>query len=101
MASLDEEPKLPTSPSAAPASPTAEVTKSARLIVNMKRELMELIKAEHFETALTICDRRTSRPPPPARVHLTLLPLSPSPHAHSLFLVPSLAFVIQSIGAAP
>ena len=59
MGSLAAEPKLPTSPSAAPESPTTEVTKSARLIVNMKRELMELIKAEHYETALTICDRRT------------------------------------------
>ena len=62
MGSLAAEPhdvKLPTSPSAAPESPTTEVTKSARLIVNMKRELMELIKAEHYETALTVCDRRT------------------------------------------
>lgn len=42
-------------------SPVPEVSKSARLIVNMKRELMELIKAEHYETALTVCDRRALR----------------------------------------
>lgn len=50
----------PVSPSAGPESPAAEVTKSARLMVNMKRELMELIKAKHYETALTVCDRRGS-----------------------------------------
>jgi hypothetical protein len=59
MAPLGMEPKLPPSPSAAPAAPAMEVTKAARLVVNMKRELMELIKAKHYEAALTVCERRT------------------------------------------
>ena len=96
MGSLAAEPhdvKLPTSPSAAPESPTTEVTKSARLIVNMKRELMELIKAEHYETALTVCDRRTlngSAPP-------TFFPWVIFPHPLSL----SLVSIFSSLSLSP
>ena len=53
-------------------APGAGVTRSAEIVVYMKRELMELIKTEHWEAALTVCQRR-------ARPGIPLVYLSPPP----------------------
>ena len=45
----------------APGAAPAVATDSARLVVDMKRELMDMVRAAQYESALAVCERRASR----------------------------------------
>lgn len=56
----------------APGAAPAVATDPARLVVDMKRELMDMVRAAQYESALAVCERRASRAfrpfsSPPAR----------------------------------